>query len=192
MFRTFICLFMVAAALSWTPQLQAGHGCAGSDGCGCHVECPQCHHYCKLSVDKEKVKNYCWEVECKPICVPRVHFPWECGCPPKCAKVIHVNVLKKKEYECEACKYTWTPVPEECPTCGSQAGCCDSGCAACDMGCGAADDVVVPMDSQPKPAPEPPLTGQRPTWFQSAAGASKAKAALPARFLRAAKQRMSD
>ena len=118
MFRSLFCLLTLAATITFVAPGQAGHGCDGADGCGCHVQCPSCHHYCKLSVDKEKVKNYCWEVECKPVCVPRVHFPWECGCPPKCAKVIHVNVLKKKEYECEECKYTWTPEPEECCAAG--------------------------------------------------------------------------
>ncbi len=205
MIRSLFHLLTLAAMITFVAQTQAGHhGCAGADGCGCHVQCPSCHHYCKLSVDKEKVENYCWEVECKPVCVPRVHFPWECGCPPKCAKVIHVNVLKKKTYECEKCSYSWSPEPAECCAGGCGAGCCDGACGGgcnvgCDVGCATSVEVVAPMEAQPQPAdeaeaapePGPPLTGQRPSWFESARKKQSGEsAALPVRFLRAAKSRV--
>jgi hypothetical protein len=204
MIRSVVCLLTVAAMLAVVVPVQAGHGCQGAQGCGCHVQCPECQHYCKLSIDKEKVEKYCWEVECKPICIPRVHFPWECGCPPKCAKVKHVNVLKKKTYECEKCQYTWSPEPEEC--CAGGAGCCDGECdgtcggtcdGGCDVGYTEGVEVTAPTEAQPEVAPEPapPLTGQRPTWFDSAkakAKAGQARAALPVRFLRAAKSRGTE
>jgi hypothetical protein len=204
MFRSIFCLLTVAGLLALANPARADHGCCnGAAGCGCHVQCPQCHHYCKLSVDKEKVENYCWEVECKPVCVPRVHFPWECGCPPKCARVIHVNVLKKHTYECEKCAYSWSPEPAEC--CGNgcgAGGCCDGACnggcaGGSDVGCATAPaETAAPVEAQPEPAgsarsapePAPPLTGQRPTWFDSAkVKAVQTTTALPVRFIRAAK-----
>jgi hypothetical protein len=83
------------------------------------IHCPRCH-CCVPSVDVEKIKEHCWEIECEPICIPHVTFPWErkhcsapCGeisCPPaKGAKVRNVRVLKLVEYECKVCKYTWKP-----------------------------------------------------------------------------------
>jgi hypothetical protein len=93
----------------------------------CQISCPRCH-CCVPKVEIEKMKQHCWEVKCEPICIPQVKFPWErkpcaapCGeiyCPPaKCAKTRHVHVLQLVEYECEVCKYTWTPLcqpPCEC------------------------------------------------------------------------------
>jgi hypothetical protein len=99
---------------------------ASSDSC-----CPQC----QLEVDKSKIKEYCYDVQCKTICIPRITFPWQKGCengcdapcsccpiPPNGAKIKTVRVLKKFEYECEKCKYKWTP---ECVS-GSNGDCgCD-------------------------------------------------------------------
>ena len=105
------------------------------------VCCPQC----KLTVSLEKVKKHCYGVECKTICIPRFSFPWQldrghqgcdggcdsarggsrarCPRPCKGAKVKTVRVLKKYEYECQRCKYQWTPPATEC---GHANGC---GCA---------------------------------------------------------------
>ena len=146
MIRAVTCLLALALVVSVGSSLHAG--------LGCHVTCPACHHVCKLNVEKEKVTHECWEVECKPLCIPRVHFPWECGCPPKCAKLIHVNVLKSVEYECERCSYSWTPEPAECRPCGAGMGPCEGHCGG----------VVAPGDPgvvQPQPpaavAPAPPV-----------------------------------
>jgi hypothetical protein len=180
MIRAIFCLVTLAAMFMLAAPLRASHGCAGTHGCGCHVQCPECHHFCKLTVDKEKVAHHCWEVECKPVCVPRVHFPWECGCPPKCAKVIYVNVLKKEEYECEQCRYTWTPELAECR----------SGCAT---ECSSTSCDVLPYPAEePQPAPEPArsTTSQRLNWFDSAkTQAVRTAKALPVRFQRAVENR---
>jgi hypothetical protein len=194
MFRSLVPSLCLMATLTWTATSPAGGHCQGAAGCGCHVECPRCHYYCKLEVEKEKEKNYCWDVECEPVCIPRVQFPWECGCPPKCAKVRQVRVLKKVEYECERCTYTWTPVE-----CG-----CENGCSAgCHTGCATAPQAM-PTDEQPVPpvaepveasvqdrvAPEPETSrGQRFTWFQSARSRTSESVALPVRLLRAARER---
>jgi hypothetical protein len=99
-----------------------------------------------------------------------------------------VNVLKKKEYECEECAYSWTPEPAEC--CGNGAGCCDPGC---DVGCAAPGEAAGEAEAQPAPADEPPAapepaaaTGQRTNWFDSAKSSVSKTTTLPVRFLRAA------
>ncbi|MCA9150884.1 MAG: hypothetical protein KDA92_16345 [Planctomycetales bacterium] len=218
MIRTMFAMLSLAMTLSCVAPAMAGD-CAGSPGCGCHVQCPECSYYCKVEAETEKVKHHCWEVDCKPICVPRVKLPWECGCEPKCAYVKKVHVLKMKEYECEKCKYTFTPVEIGC--CND--GCCNSGCGAgcaggcaagCDPACGAVALPVAPADCggapvnmtpvEPQPAtpsadvPPAPVaegearTGQLPGWFESAKTRSaRATSVLPAKFLRAAKARSS-
>ena len=181
MIRSVIYLLTVSLLLAITTRTWAGHGCGQSDDCCCQVECPQCHHVCKVSVDKVKEEDYCWEVDCKPICIPRVHFPWECACPPKCAKIKYVNVLTKKTQECEVCKYTWTPT-ETC--CG---GGCEGGCA---NECDSAFETVAPTAARIQPADQAPslptstdlLAAKRPTWIRSAKDAARSTAAFPARF----------
>ncbi|MCA9219890.1 MAG: hypothetical protein KDA71_06150 [Planctomycetales bacterium] len=135
--------------------------CTGGPNCGCHVQCPNCRCYCKLTVEKEKEKNYCWNVECKPICVPKVRFPWESCCKPKCAYVKHVNVLVKEEYECEHCKYKWEPICVPCATCSR--GNCNGGCAAGGCATGGCAQGIPAMPTEPAmlpaaPAPAPPAT----------------------------------
>lgn len=89
--------------------------------------CPKCN----LEIKKEAFKKHFYRVECKTICIPRVTCPWEkppqnvcdgscdsgdCQCPVPCkgARTRKVKVLRKYEYECEKCKYKWTPT---CLTC---------------------------------------------------------------------------
>ncbi len=198
MSRSRLLLLIWAIHVTTLPAPAPAAECGGAAGCHCHVQCPQCQAYCKVSVEKEKVKHYCWEVECETICIPRVHFPWECACPPKCARVKTVRVLKKEEYECEECKYKWTPVTTGCG-CG-QGGTHTTGCAAT-RGSSAACDLPLtsPEAAPPVPsqapseevAPEPqPLTGRRPTWFDSAAKqlGHKVNGVLPVRFQSAASE----
>lgn len=83
--------------------------------CNCQIVCPCCKKYCIPERVKEEITKDCWEVECKPVCIPHFRWPWESCCgPPKCAKVRMVHVLKKVEWECEVCKYKWNPVCNEC------------------------------------------------------------------------------
>jgi hypothetical protein len=50
-----------------------------------------------------------------------------------------VKVLKKVEYECPICKYTWTPVP--CDECG----CCRTTCGEAHAIEGGAEEGEPPM-----------------------------------------------
>jgi hypothetical protein len=104
----------------------------------CELRCPRCQ-CCVPSVDVEKIKETCWEVEYEPICIPHVTFPWErkycrapCGelvCPPaKCARTRNVHVLKLVEYECKQCKYSWKPVCA--PRCSNGSHACGEGVAS--------------------------------------------------------------
>lgn len=118
----------IAVALAMAFLLQGGRvAWAG----GCHeVQCPRCKHICKLSVDKEEVDKYCWKIKVEPICIPRIKWPWEpCCAPPKCAKVKYIHVLEKHEYECEKCKYEWTPELIPCRCHGGGGACTGIGCA---------------------------------------------------------------
>ncbi len=111
----------------------------------CEVTCPHCHYSCKFSVDIEEDAHHCYGVECKPICIPRVVWPWQrkkcclndgepcdactgdgcllhskplyCSCVNNGACIRKVLVLKKYEFECKKCKYSWEAVPR-CSPCG--------------------------------------------------------------------------
>ena len=118
---TLACLFAIASSARWPALAQCD-----SDS-GCSSCCPRC----KLEVSTENVKKHFYEVVCKEICIPKVTFPWQkprcdkcdggcdtgsCDCPIPCkgAHIRTVKVLKKYQYECERCKYKWTP---ECCNC---------------------------------------------------------------------------
>ncbi len=118
--------FLLSAPL--TPAA-ADHGQGHAHGKSM-VQCPSCKSGCELHVDKGRETKSCWEIEFKPICIPRVTFPWQykrCACgsgksdgkccghaPLNGARVKTVRKLKKVEYECAKCKYTWKPI---CPGC---------------------------------------------------------------------------
>ena len=119
------CLFALASIASWPALAECD-----SDS-GCSACCPRC----KLEVGTENVKRNFYEVVCKDICIPKVTFPWQkpcsdsckggcasgcCECPVPCkgARIRTVKVLKKYQYECERCKYKWTPeYPCSCCRC---------------------------------------------------------------------------
>lgn len=86
---------------------------------GCD-RCPKCStKVCRPEPTKEKEEKYCWEVECKEICIPHFKWPWAPCCePPKCGRVRTVKVLEKKEYECEKCRYKWEIVDCGCKPAG--------------------------------------------------------------------------
>lgn len=108
------------------------------------VSCDECSSACGTCCEKVcvthakpgKESRYCWEVECKEVCIPAVRFPWECckknGCDsccadcrvPKCGRVRCVRKLKLVEYECDVCEYE-----HEIVCCCNGSGC--DGCAAC-------------------------------------------------------------
>jgi hypothetical protein len=126
--RLLLALVLLAASAAY---VRAGD-CGCPSDCGCApIECPNCHKYCKFEVETEKVKKQCFDVECKAICIPRIKLPWEkCCTPPKCAKVKYVHVLKTEEYECEHCKYKWTPVCDECGNGCNKCNGCQPGASA--------------------------------------------------------------
>ncbi|MHB0955469.1 MAG: hypothetical protein ACYC0X_03730 [Pirellulaceae bacterium] len=126
MMRWPIALTILIGTLGMSFRAQAGDD---------EVCCPNCHHVCQFSWEKEKVTKHCWRTECKPICIPTITFPWQDGCAPKCARVKYVNVLKKHEYECERCKYKFTPV---CTECGYHADKCRCGHVGSEGGDGGA------------------------------------------------------
>lgn len=109
------CLGLLACAVA-TAAL-AGHG-------PCQ-KCPQCDNkVCVPTPETKKVKKHCWDVECEDICIPAIRWPWQSSCsPPSCGKVKTVKVLKKVEYECEECGYTWDIKTVGCS--------CHGGCDAC-------------------------------------------------------------
>ena len=127
-FLTIASILMLATLVRAGDNEDGKPGHAGKSGHGCRtVKCPQCCHDCVFSAEKSKKTDSCYEVECKPICIPRVVFPWQKGCC-SCGKdggkdgccAVHngakkrsVRVLKKYEYECSHCKYQWTPVSDK-------------------------------------------------------------------------------
>jgi hypothetical protein len=106
-------------------------GCCdgGSSCCSCEpVCCPRCV--------VGEVEKKCWNVKCKPVCIPKFRWPWECrakpkgscavdcgfavdtccgdeccgeccSTPPKCGKVKTVTVLEEHKYTCKECGYEW-------------------------------------------------------------------------------------
>ena len=96
---------------------------------------------CRARIETEKVEKTCFEVECKQKCIPKITFPWqkrhsgcdECdagcdnceGCAPGCGRVITVNTLKKRKYECEQPVCKWEIEAGCCDRCGA-AGCCET------------------------------------------------------------------
>lgn len=115
-------VLLISVALASMSYAQAESCLKGTcdHGC-CEAECPCCQyfckHVCKLTKETEDEKKHCWNVQCKPICIPKIRFPWEKCCQPKGATLKYVHVLKKHEYKCPSCKYVWTPVCKECNSC---------------------------------------------------------------------------
>ena len=112
---------------------------AGNCGKSC---CPKCKTPCVLKVEEGTEEKYCWNIEEKTVCIPKVRFSWQwpfqkkkqcsdcsasCSCktccnPPKLGRSRVVNTLVKHTYECPACKYSWEP--QKCSPCESS--CCNT------------------------------------------------------------------
>ena len=134
-------LAVMCVLLSYTSSVEAGffNGKAKPAGCCDNARCEPCSYTCCPEVKTVKVKKYCWEVECKPVCIPKVNCPLfsffrkdncdpcteldACGRPLSslCAEVRTVKKLKKVDYECEKCVVEWK-VQCTTPGCGK---CCD-------------------------------------------------------------------
>ena len=71
-------------AFSVNAIAEAGDGCCKPSGCGSSA-CGSYLLICKGDAKLEPVKKTCWDVECKPICIPPVRFPWQKnGCGDGC------------------------------------------------------------------------------------------------------------
>lgn len=133
---------MLSASL---PLVSAGDNLQA--GCS-HFQCPSCNHTCHVTIEPDVKDKYCWNVECKPVCIPSIRFPWQSCCEaPKCGKVIMVRKLKIHEYECPTCKCKWN-VNEICPPCG-----CNS-CGQQPCACGG--ELVIPHAEVAPAAPAAP------------------------------------
>lgn len=110
--------------IAFSVAMLVGRTATAGDGC-CSAKCPNCDYVCEMTIDHSPVKKYCWKVEYKPICIPKITLPWQRGCGAckggkdgkgcagcsGCAKIKYVKVLVKHEYECPSCKCKYTPVP---------------------------------------------------------------------------------
>lgn len=126
----------------------ADSGCASQGAC-CNEPtcCPNCHATCVFEAKMVKVDKSCYEVECKPICVPRVRFPWQKCCEPVCADIKYVKVLKVKKYECEECEYSWKVDEQPCS-------------------CGGCESMGIPASAIPTPAVEEPAAAEGAAQYQ--------------------------
>lgn len=104
-------------------------------------ECSSCATCatCRAEIETKKVEKTCFETECKQICVPKITFPWQKHCAhddcdsgcensgccdaacavPECGRVINVNTLKTRKYECEQTGCKWIIEPGCCDECGA-------------------------------------------------------------------------
>ncbi len=138
-------------------QCRSG-GSAGKNCCCCKaVCCPRCV--------TEEVKNHCWLVKSKLVCIPRFQFNLFCdhkskddaccggGCACQkcsqcaaapCGRVRCINVLEKHEYKCEKCGYEWDV---KCVRTGNK--CCRGkrcSCPSCGKGCGQCAELDPPAN----------------------------------------------
>ena len=174
MYRLFPLLVFCAAALTAGNCVQGSQRCHGH----CRAICPNCDRCCTFNAECGKEEKECYEVECVEICIPRVVFPWQkqrsCGhggcdsCDGGCGKCSRVNngarvktvkKLKKKTYECPACKYEWTPARYGCGNCHAN-GCNGAGCD-CDPVPEA--EVEEPQEAYSLPLPTLDMTRSRPS-----------------------------
>jgi len=140
----------VASSEKQLIQVGCDNACCSSDSCGgvccCEAVC------CPQQVEKE-VKEHCWKVESKLVCIPSFRWPWQrktnqspdcgdgCDCgvegcrlrcgKVRCGKVRCVNVLEKHETTCKEYSYEWEAKcvrSSSRPRSGSQACCPRCGC----------------------------------------------------------------
>ena len=113
----------IAMALLMMP-IATNHAASPIANCGC-TSTSACGTKACSKVKCEKTKS-CYNVGCKDICIPKVTFPWQKCCTPQCGKVISVRELKKVEYKCPSCEYTWKVVSTGCGECGTTACGCEA------------------------------------------------------------------
>lgn len=106
-----IWLLAMFCMFSAVPLVNVGHGSGPKHNC-----CPDCgRSVCRLVREPVADEKYCYQVECKQLCIPKIRWPWQSCCDaPQCGRVKTVKVLKRVEYECEACGYRWELQPAPC------------------------------------------------------------------------------
>ena len=102
-------LLMMPIATNHAASPIANCGCTSTSACGTKacskVKCCSCGKTCVPElVNGEKTKS----------------------CTPQCGKVISVRELKKVEYKCPSCEYTWKVVSTGCGECGTTACGCEA------------------------------------------------------------------
>ena len=159
MIRSLI-LFVAVATMPVNPLLTLSAGAADGCGCskateGCHSCCEGCMLICSPECKTVKEKKHCWDVECEPVCIPKVRCPLfnlfgfgsgasaccdSCGdqfcngncngnCQQaSCGKIRVVRKLKKVEYQVEKTVVEW-----KVKRCALECGKCCDGCAP--IGC---------------------------------------------------------
>ena len=111
---TLAALFSAAGLLtSWFSQY-AKAGTGGGEIC-----CPRCtNKVCAPTPTNLKDKKTNYHCDCKEVCIPGIKGPFAPCCePPKCGRVRTVTVLKKTEYDCDRCGYSWKVTTAACSSC---------------------------------------------------------------------------
>lgn len=106
--------------LSGLNAAQAGILC-GHGGCKPQNCYSSVRYVCCPKYETVKIERSCWELKSEAICVPKVRLPWQSCCTPRCARVICVNRLNLRTYECgERCVLVWEVKEVPC-RCGKPA-----------------------------------------------------------------------
>jgi hypothetical protein len=149
MFKTMtrVAILTLVSSTTCAGQIQT----AGFQKPACAEECcvEPCGMVCCATVKTVSEKKHCFEVECVPVCIPKVHCPLfrffasnnpsGCGeedcdggcCDGLCGEVRVVHKLKKTSYECEKQVVVWSVRR------------IDAGCAKCSEGCAPAGGCTV-------------------------------------------------
>ncbi len=144
MLRRLLLMGLAIGGLVAPPARAIERGCST-----CRQHCPRCQAVCELKISKDEETRTGWDVECKPICIPRVRFPWQSCDAPLTARVRYVKSLKKVEWKCPTCKYQWQAKECKCDRGASEAGQSQDASEA-------PPPRVVPADAAPAP-PAPPF-----------------------------------
>jgi hypothetical protein len=104
-----------AATLLTTSVASAGWLCGSCKPQQC---CPPVRYACCPKYEKVAIEKSCFDVEPEGICVPCVKLPRQSFCAPRRARVICVNRLTSRTYECgERCVLVWE-AKKVCCRCG--------------------------------------------------------------------------
>src|SRR5689334_18640953 len=102
MLRRKALVIMASVSMSFVASFSgmAGEGDRCCPECGCAT--------CVPVLGPVKETKTAYRCECKVICIPSFKNPFAPCCePPPPGKPKTVRVIKKVEYECEKCGYTW-------------------------------------------------------------------------------------